>query len=247
MSDAADTTSEPEPSKSSSEDEELETAKIVVYGGRMKEVQPSLERHLVKTEDAHVYQTWVSVNALRRLGLLFQGGTEASGAISDVLCLIVVIAIIVAGFAFWQVFVFFIVMAVLALLSGGAALRYIRGTYISGDENKLTIEGFRDFTTEQLSAGRFVSVELSESQDRLDDITKSATTYTSVFREGIHISMAAATLFLVIEVAYWFLFNQWLTHIIVLGAFGIAFLGGVVAMDIGVLLRRRLAAKVAKS
>ncbi|UCE10275.1 MAG: hypothetical protein JSW61_15095 [Candidatus Thorarchaeota archaeon] len=247
MEDATDTTSEAEPTTSSVSDEPIETAKIVVYGGRMQDVQPSLEKHLVSPEEAHIYQTWVSVNALRRLGLLFQGGAESAGAISDLLCLIVVIAVIVAGFAFWQIFVFFIVIAVLALLSGGAALRYVRGTFIFGDEKHINIDGFEAFTTEQLAVGRFVSVELTEYQDRLDDITKSANKYTSVFREGIHVSLAAATVFLIVELVYWFLFNQWLTDIIVLGAFGIAFLGGVVAMDIGVLLRRRLAGKLVTS
>ena len=61
--------------------------------------------------------------------------------------------------------------------------------------------------------------------------------------------MIVATLILIIEVVYYFLTNHWLSglnsvtgdmEIIVLYCFGLAFLLGILIMNMGVLMRRSL-------
>ena len=100
------------------EADDVYSVNITVHGGKKDEVEASIKEHLVGSEDVDMYQTWVNVAALRRIGLIFQGGVEASGAITDLLCLITAIAAILMIFVFWQVVVFFAVILVLTLLSG---------------------------------------------------------------------------------------------------------------------------------
>ena len=94
------------------EENELEpTLWVAVFGGKKDIVQESLNKHLDSGDDPHLYNTWVNISAMRRLGFLFVGGVESAGGIFDILCMFSVLAIILGVFVFWQVIVFFAVIA----------------------------------------------------------------------------------------------------------------------------------------
>ncbi|MHA1944306.1 MAG: hypothetical protein ACW96M_07920 [Candidatus Thorarchaeota archaeon] len=224
------------------------TMTISVYGGKKNEVKESIERNLELTDESF-YQTWMSVNVMKQLAFLFEGGVESSGGIIEMIIMFVFIAIILAAFAFWQVVIFMVVLLVLALFSGGAALKFVRGTFIEADHSKIDLTKLDNFVKEQLKAGRFVKVDSLPVSDKLGETTKDASQATTVFRRGIYIAMVVVTLLLVVEVAYYILMNHWLSgldpvtgpqEIIVLYCFGLAFLLGILIMDLGVLMRRSL-------
>ena len=220
---------------------ELEpTMEISVYGGKRDEVKESIERNL-ELSDESFYQTWLSINVMKQLAFLFEGGVESSGGLIEMIIMFIFVAIILAAFAFWQVVVFIIVILVLALFSGGASLKFIRGTYIEADHSKIV--------KEQVQKGRFVKVESIAAESSLSEFTKRSTRATKMFRNGIKISLVISTIFLIVEIGFRFLTNRWLTgmdpvtgpqEIIVLIGFGLVFLAGIIAMDAGVLMRRRL-------
>lgn len=224
------------------------TMTISVYGGKKNEVKESIERNLELTDESF-YQTWLSVNVMKQLGFLFEGGVESSGGIIEMIVMFVLVAIILAAFAFWQVVIFIIVLLVLALFSGGAALKFVKGTFIEADHTKIDLTKLDNFVKEQIKSGRFVKVESLPVSDQLGKTTKDASHATTVFRRGIYLSMVIATLVLVVEVAYFFLMGHWLSglnpitgpqEVIVLYCFGLAFLLGILIMDMGVLMRRSL-------
>ncbi|MHA1480129.1 MAG: hypothetical protein ACTSQZ_01730 [Candidatus Thorarchaeota archaeon] len=222
---------------------ELEpTLWVSVFGGNKDEVQETLKTHLGE-EDSHLYQTWVNVAVMRRLGFLFVGGVESSGGLFDVLCLIAVIAAVLGVFIFWQVIVFFIVMIVLIIFSGGAAFKYFKGSFIEADATKLDSTKLESFVEEMVTSGYFVLTRSEEGYDP-GPITKQASTATGIFRGGIHFALLIATIFLIVEVVHWFLLSGWLTDIPILGLFGAGFLMGIAIMDLGVLLRRQLHKKL---
>ena len=85
--------------------------------------------------------------------------------------------------------------------------------------------------------------------DQLTKSTKDASHATTVFRRGIKLAMIVATVLLIVEVVYFFLMGHWLSglnpvtgpqEVIVLYCFGLAFLLGILIMDMGVLMRRSL-------
>lgn len=221
---------------------------ISVYGGKRNEVKESIERNLVLTDESF-YQTWLSINVMKQLSFLFEGGVESSGGIIEMIIMFVFVAIILAAFAFWQVVVFIIVILVLAIFSGGASFKFMRGTFIEADHTKIDIGKLDAFVREEVQKGRFVKVESKAVETSLSDFIKQSTRATRMFRNGIKISLVISTLFLIVEIVYRFLTNHWLTgmnpvtgptELLVLIGFGLVFLLGIIAMDIGVLMRRRL-------
>lgn len=224
------------------------TMTISIYGGNRDEVKESIERNL-ELSDESFYQTWLSINVMKKLGFLFEGGVESSGGIIEMIVMFVFVALILAAFAFWQVVVFIIVILVLALFSGGASFKYIRGTFIEADHSKINLDKLDNFVKEQTQKGRFVKVELKTEDAALNDFTNKATRATKVFRNGINISLAISTIFLIVEVAYRFFVGHWLSgldpitgnqEIWVLVGFGLVFLIGIIMMDAGVLMRRSM-------
>lgn len=221
---------------------------ISIFGGKRSDVKDSIERNLQLTDEGF-YQTWLSINVMKQLGFLFTGGVESSGGIIEMLIMFVFVAIILAAFAFWQVVIVMIVLLVLALFSGGAAFKFIRGTFIEADHTKIDLMKLDNFVKEQTLAGNFVKVESLPVKGQLSETIQDATRATNVFRRGINLAMIVATLFLVIEVIYYFVIGHWLSglnpvtgqaEVIVLFCFGLAFLLGILIMDMGVLMRRSL-------
>ncbi|MFX0055908.1 MAG: hypothetical protein ACFFAX_03480 [Promethearchaeota archaeon] len=217
------------------------TVNITVHGGKKEDVESSVKEHLVESEDVDMYQTWVNVAALRRIGLMFQGGVEASGAITDLLCLITVIGAVLMIFVFWQVVVFFAVILVLTLLSGGSALKYLRGTYITAEAAKINSSRLEQFVIDQLRSGNFVGINDKEKAIQPGPLTKRSNQAKFAFTTGIYISLGVATVFLIEEVLYWWFFQTWWPPLEFLLVLGIGFLIGVFAMDLGVILRWRAA------
>lgn len=224
------------------------TMEISVYGGKKDDVKESIERNLELTDESF-YQTWLSVNVMKQLGRFFEGGVESSGGIVEMIVMFILVALILAAFAFWQIVIFMIVILVLAIFSGGASFKFIRGTFIEADHTMIDLAKLDNFVKEQIKEGRFVKVESVAAHASLNDFTKKSTRATRVFRDGIKISMVVSTLFLIMEIAYRFFTNHWLTgldpvtgpqELWVLIGFGVVFLIGIIAMDVGVIMRRNL-------
>ena len=194
-------------------------------------------------EDAHFYQTWVNVSVMRRLGFLFVGGVESAGGLFDILCVLTLVAAVLAIFIFWQVVVVIAVIAVLTIFSGGAALKFLRGTFIEAHSTKIPSDKLESFVVDQVVGGNFVQVK-APNEYELNYATKQSTSATKVFRSGIFFSLFIATIFMVFELAYFFLYQQWQTSFEVLALFGAGFLVGIAIMDLGVVLRHQLANNV---
>ncbi len=214
---------------------------ISVFGGKKDDVNDALQQHI--GEDAHYYQTWVNVSAMRRLGFLFVGGVESAGGVFDILCVLTIAAAILAVFLFWQVVIFIAVIIVLAIFSGGAALKFLKGTFIETTSSKVPSDKLEAFVVDQTVGGNFVQIRAPPEYE-LHYATKQASTATKIFRLGIYFALFIATIFMVFEVVYYVLFQNWMTQLEVLALFGSAFLIGICVMDLGVLLRRQLAKKV---
>ncbi|MFW9921490.1 MAG: hypothetical protein ACFFED_17960 [Candidatus Thorarchaeota archaeon] len=215
---------------------------ISVFGGKKDDVSDALKQ-TIGEEDAHYYQTWVNVSVMRRLGFLFVGGVESAGGIFDILCVLTVVAAILALFIFWQVIVVVAVIAVLTIFSGGAALKFLRGTFIEALSEKITSDKLESFVVDQVVGGNFVQVRAPENYE-INYATQQASSATKVFRSGIYFALFIATIFMIFELAYFFLNQVWMTNWEVLALFGSGFLIGIVVMDLGVLLRHQLAKKV---
>ncbi|MCK5239038.1 MAG: hypothetical protein KAR33_05785 [Candidatus Thorarchaeota archaeon] len=216
---------------------------ISVFGEKKEEVSESLAGHLGE-EDTHLYQTWVNVSAMRRLGFLFEGGVESAGGVFDILCVLTIAAAVVAVFAFWQVLVYIAVIVVLTIFSGGAAFKFLRGSYIEAVSEKIPSEKLESFVVDQLAGGSFIHVRAPDGYE-LKYASKQSSTSTKVFRSGIYFALFIATIFMIFEVAYYFLAGVgWMTDLVVLALFGSGFLIGIAVMDLGVLLRRQLAGRV---
>ena len=153
-------------------------------------------------------------------------------------------------FALWNIAVVFLVVFVLTILSGGAALKFVRAVYITAPLPDLDKDQVNEFVTEQVSMGRFVRVEDSNASKKMSALTQRASTATLIFKTGVQFALLVATVFLIIEVIYYFMMNHWLSglnavtqvlEVQVLTYFGLLFLFGVILMDVGVLLRSRAA------
>jgi hypothetical protein len=231
-----------------SKSDDFPITSITVYGGKGKEVGEEAKTILGISDDEY-YGTWLSMGIMRRLGFLFEGGVESAGGMGEIVCMFAVLIAVLAMFAFWSVAVVFIVVIVLTLLSGGAAYKFLRAVYITAPLSNLESSKIDEFVVDQLTKGRFVKVEKSESLE-MSEVTRRSSSAATDFRWGIQFSLFIATIFLITEVIYYLMNQHWLSglnaatadfEILVLTIFGILFLVGIVLMDIGVLLRRRLA------
>jgi hypothetical protein len=223
---------------------------LVIYGGKKGEVSQQVESVLGLTE-RYYYQTWVSLGVMRRLGFVFEGGVESAGGVGEIVCMFAVLVVVLALFAFWNLAVVFIVILVLTLLSGGAALKFLRATYITADLDRIDTEHVNTFLRQQVVLGRFVQVKGGATSD---DAQKSSQA-TNLFKRGIQSALLVATVFLIVEVIYWFAKGHWLSglnpvtgalELQILIIFGVLFGLGVVMMDLGVFLRYRLSKKWAE-
>jgi len=222
---------------------------ITIYGGKKEEVGESAKNILGISEDEY-YGTWISMGIMQRLGFLFDGGVESAGGMVEIVCMFALLVAILALFALWSVAVVFIVVAVLTLLSGGAAFKFIRAVYITAPISKMEFSKIDEFVSVQLTQGRFVRIEDTEASKRMSDITQRTSSATLTFKRGIQFAILIATVFLITEVIYFLMNAHWLSglneatatlEVTILTFFGLIFLFGVILMDIGVLLRRRTA------
>ena len=232
-----------------SKSDDFPETSITIYGGKKDVVGEDAKSILGIAEDDY-YGTWLSMGIMRRLGFLFEGGVESAGGMGEIVCVFAIIVIVLAMFAFWSVAVVFIAVIVLTLLSGGAAYKFIRAVYITAPISSMETSKIDEFVAKQLTHGRFVKIE---SKDEMSAITKSASTASNAFRRGIQFALFIASIFLITEVIYYLMNQHWLSglnvatadfEILVLTIFGLLFLVGVVVMDVGVLLRRRVAKSI---
>jgi hypothetical protein len=212
---------------------------VSVYGGKKDDVTRSF-MGMSDEDNSNVYGTWVNIAVLKRFGTLFGGSVESAGGATDLLFLIIVSAVILGFYVFWQIVVFFLVIILLALFSGGAALKFVHGTFIEALGEKVDSKKLDGFLKEQIASGRFVEVRVSDSYST-ESFTRKASSATGVFKLGIYIALIVATAFLAVEVLNLALTHLWLTNTLPLVVFGLAFLLGAVVMDAGVVLRWRLA------
>ncbi len=212
---------------------------VTIYGGKKDDVTQSFMGRSDE-ESTHVYSTWVNIGVMKQFGNLFGGSVESAGGATDLLFLIIVSAIILGFYVFWQIVVFFLAILVLALFSGGAALKFVRGTFIEALSEKVDSKKLDDFLKEQIVSGRFVEVRTGTNY-RAEPFTRRASGATRVFKAGIYIALIVATAFLIVELLYFVLIHLWLTDLLALVVFGLAFLLGAVVMDTGVIMRWRLA------
>ncbi|TXT55990.1 MAG: conserved membrane protein of unknown function [Candidatus Thorarchaeota archaeon] len=212
---------------------------ITVYGGEERSVLTSFKENIGDC-DQHSYHTWVNVRAMKRLLFLFDGGVESAGGIFEIICVFAIMLITLALFAFWQIVIYFIVMIVLALFTGGVALKYIRGTFIEVEPTKLPPKLLNEFVKKQLIAGNFVRVEAPKNSINLESITKSSNRATQVFEVGVKLSLLVGTLFFIAQIAFRIWMNEWLSDITAITIFGLTFLTCILITDVGVILRHRL-------
>ncbi len=222
---------------------------ITIYGGKKEEVGESAMNILGISDDDY-YGTWISMGIMQRLGFLMDGGLESAGGMAEIVCMFAILIAILAMFAFWSVAIVFIVIAVLSLLSGGAAYKFIRAVYITAPITNIESSKIDEFVATQLTQGRFVRIEDSYASQTMSAVTQKASSATLTFKRGIQFALLIATIFLITEVTYFFMMGHWLSglnvatetlEITVLTIFGLLFLVGIVLMDVGVLLRRRVA------
>ena len=222
---------------------------ITIYGGKKNEVGASAKTHLGISDDDY-YSTWLNLGVMRRLGFLFEGGVESAGGLAEIICVFGVLIIILAMFTLWNIAVVFLVVLVLTVLSGGAAIKFMRAVYITAPLDNLDANQINEFITEQVASGHFVRIEDTHASKDMSDLIQRTSTATLVFKTGIQFALLVATVFLIIQVIYYFMMNHWISglneatkilEIQILIIFGLFFLVGVVLMDIGVLLRRRVA------
>jgi hypothetical protein len=165
------------------------------------------------------------------------GYADASG---ECALLSLIVAFFLLLIVIWQLVMFLIVIVVLGIFSGGAALKYTRATYMTTDSASIEPSQLESFTKDMINSGRFVMVGLEETGFALGPVAKASTRATRLFRYGIVFSMLIASLFLLTEVVYRLLYAVWLVDLLILAAFGVAFLLGIIMTDAGVILRRRL-------
>ncbi|TFG30647.1 hypothetical protein EU527_14225 [Candidatus Thorarchaeota archaeon] len=222
---------------------------ITIYGGRRDEVSASAKR-LLDISDDEYYSTWINLGIMKRLGFLFEGGVESAGGLGEIVCMFAVVIIILAMFTLWNVAVVFLVVAVLTILSGGAAIKFLRAVYVTAPLSVLDTNQVDEFVQEQVSLGRFVRIEGTHASKNMSKLTQRTSAATLTFRTGIQFALLVASVFLIIQVIYYFMMNHWLSglneatrvlEIQILTYFGLLFLFGVILMDVGVLMRSRAA------
>ncbi|MBD3159013.1 MAG: hypothetical protein GF309_09515 [Candidatus Lokiarchaeota archaeon] len=213
---------------------------IQVYGGTETEILKSLKSLMSQDEEIQSNQTWVNVGALRRLAFLFEGGVESAGGLIGLAVMFILLGVVLIAFAIWQIFIFFIVIAALTSFSGGAALKYLKCTYLTVPAHSLTADNLAVFFEEQLSFGRFATLSEGLDFSEQPELVRKSGRATRIFRLGIHMALAVATLLLLFELVGYFVFGDWITETSFLILHGIAFLLGIAIMDAGVILRHSL-------
>ncbi len=216
---------------------------LAVYGRGKDEITGSIEKHFGMPLSLQADHTWVGVkDAKKAMKVTSKGMSESFAAVIDILCIIIMLAavVLIALFILVEGILFIIVIAVLTIFSGGAALKYTRVTYISANMYEIGIEEVEAFFKAQTLEGRFVRAKATDPELKFKPITSKATRASQLFRIGIMASLVVATIFLILEAAYRIIYGNWYTEIIVLAEFGLAFLAGIILTDIGALLRRRL-------
>lgn len=221
---------------------------ITIYGGKKEEVRSSIKKTLNLSDD-DFYSTWISLGIMKRLGFLFEGGIESAGSITGLILMFAVLIVVLLLFALWEVTIVFIVIAILTLLSGGAAFKFLRAAYITKPLNEIDSTRLEEFIKIQTSQGNFVRLEGIHATKNMSRLARSTSIATLTFRTGIQFSILVAIAFSVLEVTYWFLTGHWLSalspvtgpmELLLLVCFGVLFICGVIVMDIGVLLQNHI-------
>ncbi len=213
------------------------------YGGTETEILDSLKSLMTHDEEIQSNQTWVNVGALKRLTFLFEGGVESAGGLIGLVIMFILVGVVLIAFAIWQIVIFFIVIAALTLFSGGAALKYLKCTYLTVPSSSLTNENLVVFFEEQLSSGRFATLSDGMDYTEQPEVVRKSGRVTRIFRLGIHMALAVATILLIFELVGFFLLGGWITETSFLILHSVAFLIGIAIMDAGVILRHSLVAK----
>ena len=216
---------------------------VAIYGRGKSDVLSSIETRFgvdLKDEAEH---EWVAPRAAKRAIRVTASGVKEIGYADhsgECTLVSIIVAIIVALIIFLQLVVFLIVLVVLTIFTGGAALKYTKATYMKAPGESIEASQLEAFAKDQILTGRFVMVKTENSRFPLGPISKASTRATQLFRWGIISSVTIAFVFLAVEAVYYFLNWTWLTDIMILLGFGLAFLLAIIITDIGVLLRRRL-------
>lgn len=233
------------------EDEPAETqefevpfdVEVAIYGRGRSDVLDSVEARFGVDFKDEAEHEWVAPRAAKRAIRVTASGVKEIGyADHSGECTLVsaIVAIIIGIIIFLQLVVFLIVLVVLTIFTGGAALKYTKATYMTAPGESIEPSQLEAFTRDQILTGRFVMVKTDTSRFPLNPITKASTRATQLFRWGIVSAVAIAFVFLAVEAIYYFLNRSWLTDLLVLLGFGLAFLLAIIVTDIGVVLRRRL-------
>ena len=226
------------------DDDSVPQTSITIFGGKKSEVSRAVVDTL-HVDDNDYYQTWLSLGVMKRLGFLFEGGVESAGGVGEIVCMFIVLFLTIAMFFFWQLAAFAIIALVLAIFSGGDAVKFVRATYVTASLDSIESERIEAFVEQQTMLGRYVQVHGTGPSG----IIASSSNAAYLFKRGIHFSLLVATCFIVIEVVYWLFNRHWLSgldpinrpeELPVLIVFALLFLTGIVVMDLGVLLRLRL-------
>lgn len=221
--------------------------RMIVYGGNRQTVREKFEFHLGLSDEIEFYQTWISVAMMRRLGFLFEGGVESAMGVFEIVCMFAILFLVLAIFVFWQVIILFIVLLVLSILSGGAAMKYTKATYYGAYGKNIDISQLEGLVKDLLQAGAFVYISADAFKNEFGPITRNASRNATLFRCGISLALFIATVFLIIEVAYRLIYGSWSYNILPLLAFGILFLTGIILLDTGVMLNYQLKKSVRES
>jgi hypothetical protein len=226
------------------DEDSVPPASITIFGGKKSDVSQAVMDTL-QVEKSDYYQTWLSLGVMKRLGFLFEGGVESAGGIGEILCMFIVLFLTLAMFFFWQLAALAIIAVVLAIFSGGDAVKFVRATYVTAPLESLDPGNIEAFVEQQTMLGRYVQIH----GDAQRGIIASSSNAAYLFKRGIHFSLLVATSFIVVEVIYWLFNRHWLSGLDpinrpgewpVLLVFALLFLTGIIVMDIGVILRVRL-------
>ncbi len=214
--------------------------KVQVIGGSKDRAVEGFTQHLLPQEEPRVYRTWFNIHLLSRLENLFKDGVESAGGLFEIVCMFFV-AIVIIGFVLLsQLLIFSIVVAVLALFSGGASLKFFRTTYIETPSASVSSGGAEKFVSEMLTQGSLVSIDSEDKSFTAGSIVKQSNRVTKAYLYGINTCQFIAMVFVLVEVLHYLLLRSWFVDWFILGIFGLVFLVGIILMDVGVLMRHKL-------
>ena len=218
-----------------------EMLKVQVIGGPKDRVVEAFRQQLSPQEEPRVYRTWFNIRLLSRLENLFKDGIESAGGLFEIICVFFVAMMIIGFVLLSQLIIFSIVVVVMAIFSGGASLKFFRTTFVETPITNIDTNGLENFTAMLVKQGSLVSIETNEPSVNMGNLITRSNKATKSFLYGINIAQFTAMVFILAEVIYYILFRTWLADIPILAIFGIVFLLGIIVMDVGVVLRHRLA------